>query len=121
MSIACTPATSVIEINATRITPLKALEMMETYDNLIIIDVRNPWEFEEGHIPGAINLPQGYILEQAFMLIPDFDQLILVYCRSGIRSADASKVLAGLGFKNVYDFGGILDWVGDIVTFTEFE
>jgi len=97
----------------TTITALEAELMM--LDDVIIIDVRNQDEFVGGHIPGAVLLPAPEIRESAERMLPDKNQVILVYCRSGARSATAARELVSLGYTEVYDFGGILDWHGEIV------
>jgi len=97
-----------------RITPEQAREMMA--EGALILDVRNPEEFAQGHIENAVLLPLGEIGARAGEIIPDMGQVILIYCRSGRRSADAWFALAELGYVNIYDFGGIIDWPGEIVT-----
>lgn len=96
-----------------KITAQEAQEMMG--EDVIILDVRTQAEFAEGHIPNALLLPDNEIKQRAEELLPDKEQTILVYCRSGRRSELAAKVLIQLGYTNVYDFGGILDWTGDVV------
>ena len=81
--------------------------------------IRTPEEYDEGHIPGAINVPNEEIGPEAPSALPDRDQLLLVYCRSGNRSKQAAEKLAALGYSRVVEFGGILDWKGEIVTETE--
>jgi len=97
----------------TKLSPQEAQEMMN--EDVIILDVRTPAEFAEGHIPDALLLPNTEIKQRAEELLPDKEQTILVYCRSGRRSAQAAQELAELGYTNVYDFGGILDWTGEVV------
>jgi len=97
-----------------RISAVKAQEMMG--GDVIIFDVRTQAEFNEGHIPNAILLPYDNIRDKAKTILPDMDQIILVYCRSGRRSELAAKDLIDMGFTSVYDFGGIIDWTGDVVT-----
>ena len=80
------------------------------------MDVRRPDEFAEGHIAGAINVPNEDITDGMPELLPDKDQTLLIYCRSGNRSKEASKKLADIGYTNVYEFGGINTWEGEIVT-----
>ena len=104
---------SEVTAEVTTITALEAELMM--LDDAIIIDVRNRDEFEQGHIPGAILIPAPEIRENAERVLPDKNQVILVYCRSGARSATAARELVSLGYTEVYDFGGILDWHGEIV------
>ena len=93
-----------------------AREMMAKEDGHIIADVRRPDEYAAGHIPGAVNIPNETIGSEKPELLPDLDQIILVHCRSGVRSEQAAKKLAALGYTRVYDFGGILNWTGEIVT-----
>lgn len=90
------------------------MELMKTEENYIILDVRTQSEYESGHIPGAVNISHDLINAENTADF-DHDQMILVYCRSGNRSAKASETLTELGFTNVYDFGGITSWTGDIV------
>ena len=99
----------------TQITMDEAVSMMENESDYIILDVRRPDEFAEKHIPNAINIPNEIIGTEEIAELPDKDQLILVYCRSGNRSKQASKKLAALGYTNVYEFGGINDWPGETV------
>ena len=98
------------------ITMDEAVTMMAQETGYIILDVRRPDEFAEGHIPGAINVPNETIGTAEIPELPDKDQLILVYCRSGRRSKEASEKLVKLGYTNIVEFGGILDWKGEIVT-----
>lgn len=98
-----------------QITAEAAKELMDTETYYVIIDARTTEEFEEGHIPGAILLPDYDVREKAEELLTDKDQLILVYCRSGNRSKVASNDLVELGYTNVKEFGGIIDWTYEIV------
>lgn len=84
-------------------------EMMDSGE-VVIVDVREPYEYSDGHIDGAILLPLGDIEKDAERLLPDKDATIIVYCRSGRRSADAATKLAKLGYTKIYDMGGIIDW-----------
>ena len=93
----------------------KAKEIMDSETEHIILDVREENEFDEGHIPGAILIPHEEINNKAPTLLPDKDALILVYCRSGRRSKIASQALADLGYTNIKEFGGIIDWKYEIV------
>ena len=89
---------------------------MDSTDPVLVVDVRTPSEFAGGHIEGAISLPNETITTaQQPEALPDKDAVILVYCRSGNRSAQAARKLVSLGYVNVYDFGGILDWPYEIV------
>ena len=99
----------------TQISMDEAIEMMETEENYIILDVRTKEEFDAGHIEGAINVANEVIHQDQSENLPDKEQLILVYCRSGNRSKQASEKLAKQGYTNVYEFGGIIDWPGDVV------
>ena len=98
--------------NATyeQITPQQAKEIMDTEQEYIIIDARTEEEFAEGHIENAILIPEYEIAGRAEKELPDKEQLILVYCRSGRRSKIASEELVNLGYTNVNEFGGIIDW-----------
>ena len=90
--------------------------MMQDDDGHIIVDVRRADEYAQGHIPGAILIPNESITDTPPEELPDKDQTILVYCRTGRRSKEASRKLADMGYVNVYEFGGINDWTGEIVT-----
>ena len=92
------------------ITAEEAKEIMDTEEGYIILDVREQDEYDAGHISGAILIPYTQIEAKANEMLPDKDQLILVYCRSGRRSKIAAEALAELGYTNIKEFGGILDW-----------
>ena len=94
----------------------EAISMMEKESNYIILDVRTPEEFSEKHIPNAINIPNETIGTEEIPDLRDKDQLILVYCRSGNRSRQASEKLAKLGYTNIVEFGGINDWTVETVS-----
>ena len=94
----------------------EAVTMMEEESGYIILDVRTPEEYRERHIPNAINIPNETIGSEDIQELPDRDQLILVYCRSGNRSKQASGKLAELGYTNIVEIGGINDWTGDTVS-----
>ena len=94
----------------------EAITMMEEESGYIILDVRTPEEFADKHIPGAVNIPNETITAEEIPELPDKDQLILVYCRSGNRSKQASEKLAALGYTNVVEFGGINSWPGETVS-----
>ena len=98
------------------ITMDEAVTMMAQETDYIILDVRRPDEFAAGHIPNAINVANETIGMAEIPELPDKDQLIMVYCRSGRRSKEASEKLVKLGYTNIVEFGGILDWKGEIVT-----
>ena len=94
----------------------EAITMMEEESGYIILDVRTPEEFADKHITGAVNIPNETIGTEEIPELPDKDQLILVYCRSGNRSKQASEKLAALGYTNVVEFGGINSWPGETVS-----
>ena len=97
----------------------QAASMMATENEYILLDVRTPEEFREKHIPGAINIANETIGSEEIPELPDKEQLILVYCRSGNRSKQASEKLAAMGYTNIVEIGGIHDWPGDVVYGTE--
>jgi len=98
------------------ITAEEAKTMMDTLESYIIVDVREQSEYDAGHIEGAVLVPVGSVEELAPELLPDKDQVLLLYCRSGNRSAHAAAKLRNMGYTNIYDFGGIIDWTYEIVT-----
>lgn len=98
----------------TQISQEGAKEMMKRDDGHVIVDVRREDEYAEGHIPGAILIPNESIENDPPEELPDPNQIILIYCRSGRRSKEAAQKLADMGYSNVYEFGGIIDWTGDI-------
>ena len=93
-----------------QITQEEAKQIMDTTNGYILLDTRTREEYDQSHIPGALLIPHTEIAERAEEELPDKDQLILVYCRSGNRSKQASEVLAELGYTNVKEFGGINTW-----------
>ena len=99
-----------------QITMDEAVTMMAQETGYIILDVRRPDEFAAGHIPNAINVANETIGTAEIPELPDKNQLIMVYCRSGRRSKEASEKLVKLGYTNIVEFGGILDWKGETVT-----
>lgn len=88
----------------------QAKALMDSEKDYVIIDARTQEEFDGGHIPGAVLIPEYEIAQRAEDELPDKNQLILVYCRSGRRSKIASQALVDLGYTNVKEFGGIIDW-----------
>ena len=94
----------------------EAATMMEEESGYLILDVRTAEEYIQKHIPGAINVPNEIIGTEDIPELPDKEQLILVYCRSGNRSKQASEKLVKLGYTNVVEFGGINGWTGETVT-----
>lgn len=93
-----------------QITPAEAKEIMDEREDYIILDVRTQEEFDEAHIDGAILIPDYEITAKAENILKDKNQLILVYCRSGRRSKNSASELVKLGYTNVKEFGGIIDW-----------
>ena len=102
-----------------QISQEQAKEMMEKDDGHVVVDVRRQDEYDAGHIPGAILIPNESINKDQPEELPDLDQIILVYCRSGNRSKQAAQKLFDMGYTNIYEFGGITDWTGEIVTEAE--
>ena len=98
-----------------QISGAEAKALMDSESVYIILDARTQEEYDEGHIPGAIMIPEYEIAERAEKELPDKDQLILVYCRSGRRSKIVAEELVKLGYTNIKEFGGIIDWKYDIV------
>ena len=94
----------------------KAKEMMAVNDGHVVVDVRRADEYASGHIPGAILIPNESITTEKPEQLPDKDQIILIYCRSGNRSKQAAQKLADMGYTNIYEFGGINTWTGEVVT-----
>lgn len=94
----------------------EAMSMMESEEDYVILDVRTPEEFRSNHIPGAVNVPNETIGTNEIPELPDKEQLILVYCRSGNRSKQASEKLVKLGYTNIVEFGGINSWPGETVS-----
>lgn len=118
MSIAflfgCTTQDKTQEVK--KISPQEAKNMMDENDSIIILDVRTQEEFDEGHLEGAVLVPDNEINQKAEEILLDKDVTIIVYCRSGRRSALASESLTKLGYSNIYDMGGIIDWPYNIVS-----
>ena len=112
-----TPTDTIIN-NYRQITMNEAVAIMEEESEYIILDVRRPDEFAAGHIPNAINVPNESIGTTEIPELPNKEQMILVYCRSGRRSKEASEKLVKLGYSNILEFGGILDWKGEIIVET---
>ena len=96
--------------NYEQISGAEAKALMDSESGYVIIDARTQEEYDQGHIPGAIMIPEYEIADRAENELPDKDQLILVYCRSGRRSKIAAEELVKLGYTNVKEFGGIIDW-----------
>ena len=107
------------KINYQQVTAAEAVSLMDTEEEYIILDVRTREEYENEHIPGAICITNETIGAKEIPELPDKNQLILVYCRSGNRSKQAAEKLAALGYTSIVEFGGIIDWPGDTVSGTE--
>lgn len=101
--------------NYKKITHVEAKKMMDSKKDIIILDVRTKEEFEESYIDKAILIPNEEIYNKAPEILKNKNSDILVYCRSGKRSQEACKKLIKLGYKNIYDFGGIIDWPFEII------
>lgn len=98
-----------------KITAEEAKQKMDSGESYVLVDVRTEDEFKVGHIEGALLIPNDTLLADPPMLLPDKDATILIYCRSGNRSRQASEKLIEMGYTKVYDFGGIIDWPYDTV------
>ena len=94
----------------------EAMKMMQEESGYLIVDVRRPDEFAESHIAGAVNVPNETIEDEMPEALPDREQMLLIYCRTGRRSKEASQKLADMGYTNVYEFGGISTWEGETET-----
>lgn len=103
----------------TQIDQGTAKEMMTRSDGHVVVDVRRQDEYDAGHIPGAILIPNESIGCDSPEALPDYNQIILIYCRSGNRSKQAAEKLVAMGYTNIYEFGGIIDWTGDVITTEE--
>lgn len=110
-----TATTSVAKTNEIRHVSMDDIvKIMEENKDYVIVDVRTPDEYKEGHIPNAINIPNETINETVYNKLKDKNQLILIYCRSGSRSRQAAYKMQKLGYTNLVDFGGIINWKGKI-------
>ena len=115
--VGCTTAVPEKELSSYRqITTQEAVAMMAKETNYIILDVRTQVEYDAGHIPGAVLIPNETISTDEISQLPDKEQLIMIYCRSGNRSKQASEKLVKLGYTNIVEFGGINSWTGEITT-----
>ncbi len=103
------------ELRYKQISTEAAVEMMAEETNYIILDVRTPEEYAEGHIENAINIPNEAIGSDEIEELPDKSQLIMIYCRSGNRSKQTADKLVKLGYANIVEFGGINTWTGELV------
>lgn len=111
----CQKSEPIREITYKQVSSEQAIEMMTENEGYIILDVRTTAEYHEGHIEGAINIPNEEVGDKEIAKLPDKNQLIFVYCRSGNRSKDASAKLAKLGYTNIVEFGGINTWPNELV------
>ncbi len=99
-----------------QISQEEAKQMMKKDDGHVIVDVRRQDEYDAGHIPGAVLIPNESIGTERPEELPDLNQIILIYCRSGNRSKQAAQKLFDMGYTRIYEFGGIIDWTGEVVT-----
>lgn len=111
----CQQKEPVQEITYRQVNSEQAIQMMAENEGYIILDVRTAAEYHEGHIEGAINVPNEEISDKEVSRLPDKSQMIFVYCRSGNRSKDASEKLVKLGYTNIVEFGGINTWPNELV------
>ena len=115
LSLGCIGCSDGASASYEQISGAEAKALMDSESGYIILDAREQYEYDEGHIPGAILIPYSEIADRDEKELPDKDQLILVYCRSGRRSKIAAEELVKLGYTNVKEFGGIIDWKYEIV------
>ena len=101
------------------ITMEDAATLLESENDYLILDVRTEQEYFSGHIPGAMCIPNEDIDETVVEILPDKEQVIFVYCRSGNRSKQAAEKLANLGYTNIVEIGGVKDWPGDLIVIGE--
>ena len=115
LPLGCVGCSDGVSASYDQFSGAEAKALMDSESGYIIIDARTQSEYDEGHIPSAILIPEYEIAERAEKELPDKNQLILVYCRSGRRSKIAAEELVKLGYTNVKEFGGIIDWEYEIV------
>ena len=108
------PQVSIGQPSYTQISQEEARGIMETEDDCAIVDVRTQEEYDEGHIVGAICVPNEQIGSAPLEVLPDLNQILLIYCRSGRRSKEAAEKLSNIGYTQIYEFGGINTWTGEI-------
>lgn len=116
VSGSCSNAPETSDSSYKKISAEDAKNRMDEDKDVIVVDVRTLDEYKEGHIEGSILIPNETITDTPPELLPDLDAEVLIYCRSGNRSQQAAEKLMDLGYTNVYDFGGIIDWPYDTVT-----
>lgn len=107
---------AICEAAYTQISQEEAAKIMAEETGFIVLDVRTQEEYDEAHIPGAVNIANETIGTDVILELPDKDQVLLVYCRSGRRSKEASEKLAALGYTHVLEFGGIITWTGETIS-----
>lgn len=107
---------AICEAAYTQISQEEAARIMAEETGFIVLDVRTQEEYDEAHIPGAVNIANETIGTDEILELPDKDQVLLVYCRSGRRSKEASEKLAALGYTHVLEFGGIITWTGETIS-----
>lgn len=100
--------------NYNKISSQEAQSIMENESDIVVVDVRTKEEYDSGHIPEAINIPNESIQDQMPSQLPDLEQKILIYCRSGNRSKQAASKLVDIGYTQIYEFGGINSWQGPL-------
>ncbi len=101
--------------NVMIISKQQAKKQIKEGDCDYLIDVRSEDEYAMGHIPSAVNIPLDRLETEISNVVRDKDQIVIVYCHSGMRSAVAAEILSDLGYKRIFDMGGIIDWIGEIV------
>ncbi len=111
-----TGGSAAVKAKVHRISAKEAKAVLDSGEPVILLDVREPYEYKAGHIRNAVSLPSGSITLKSAGLLPDRDAKILVYCLSGARSSASAHALVRMGYTNVFDFGGIADWPYEVVT-----
>ena len=110
----CAKHSAQSDVNYESISMSEGIARMANDEGYIMLDVRRADEFKTGHIPGAVNLPNEEIGSEEIAILPDKEQTIYIYCRSGNRSKQAANKLIALGYKNIVEFGGFMDYTGEI-------
>ena len=114
MLCGCGNNSTQFDVNYESVSMSEGIERMANDEGYIMLDVRRVDEFEAGHIPGAVNLPNEEIGDEEIAILPDKEQTIYIYCRSGNRSKQAANKLTALGYKSIVEFGGFMDYTGEI-------
>lgn len=99
-----------------KVTPAEGQVMLENRFEIVLLDVRNPEEYREGHLPKAVNVPLDYVESSRVTVYGDHQQPVMVYCHGGYRSAMAARMLMMMGYEEIYDLGGIVDWPFETVS-----